>query len=372
MQEYDYIFVGVGLSSLVLLNKLFEDNLLKDKRILLMDPDLKNESQKHICFWNTADAPLLNPYVEKSWRGIKVVENSYRKASYSLIDAYKLLNFSKFKRAVIQKLESLEGTVFIHKAVRNFDFQRQILTDEFGNSYRYNLLFNSVGSSEAGFMQQFVGFVIETEEDSFNPDEVTLMDFTAEPQSNAIEFEYVLPYNSHKALVEYTLLTKKMRSWQQLENILSSHLSRRFSKVKILEKEQGAIPMENKFSAKEIRNVIQMGISAGMQRASTGYLLNQAIDYSNQIAESLKRKETIQSFQFKRRVAFYDKVFLRVMKHYPADVPGYFYNMFLEMKADNMLRFMSGKTSVKQELKLIQALPKLRFMKCAIYEWLGI
>lgn len=373
MQEYDYIFAGVGLSSLVLLNKLYEAELILNKRILLIDPNLNNTSQKHICFWNNADDELLDPYTLKSWRTISVAESGDRKSSFHLNSAYQLLNFSKFKRSVLSKIASLEGTKVSHSKVDHIAYQDQLVTDGHGNTHRYKFLFNSIHSFEADFLQQFMGYVIECEEDSFNFDRVTLMDFSNEPKLDAIEFEYILPYTEKRALVEYTLLTRELKPWNELENILKDQLSKKYPNFKIVDSEQGAIPMTVHSPKKtKFKNVIELGIGAGMQRASSGYLLNQAIDYANYISSCLRAGKVIKPFQFSARVRFYDKVFLRVMLDFPGQVPTYFYSMFRKMGGNRMFDFLSGKTSLVQEIQLMKALPTLRFTKYAFYEWFGI
>lgn len=373
MQEYDYIFAGVGLSSLVLLNKLYEAELILNKRILLIDPNLNNTSQKHICFWNNADDELLDPYTLKSWRTISVAESGDRKSNFHLNSAYQLLNFSKFKRSVLSKIASLEGTKVSHSKVDHIAYQDQLVTDGHGNTHRYKFLFNSIHSFEADFLQQFMGYVIECEEDSFNFDRVTLMDFSNEPKLDAIEFEYILPYTEKRALVEYTLLTRELKPWNELENILKDQLSKKYPNFKIVDSEQGAIPMTVHSPKKtKFKNVIELGIGAGMQRASSGYLLNQAIDYANYISSCLRAGKVIKPFQFSARVRFYDKVFLRVMLDFPGQVPTYFYSMFRKMGGNRMFDFLSGKTSLVQEIQLMKALPTLRFTKYAFYEWFGI
>ena len=373
MQEYDYIFAGVGLSSLVLLNKLYEAELIQNKRILLIDPNLNNTSQKHICFWNNADDKLLDPYTLKSWRTISVAKSGDKKSSFHLNSAYQLLNFSKFKQGVLSKIMALEGTQVSHSKVDRMDHQDQLLIDDQNNTHHYKFLFNSITSFDADFLQQFVGYVIECPEKSFEYDRVTLMDFSNDSKLDAIEFEYILPYTANKALVEYTLLTKELKPWSELETILKHQLSQNYPNYKIVDSEQGAIPMTVQSCDKsKFTNVIELGIGAGMQRASSGYLLNQAIDYANYISNCIRDNKVIKPFQFSARVRFYDKVFLRVMRDFPTQVPTYFYSMFKKMGGDRMFDFLSGKTSILQEIRLMKALPTLRFTKYAFYEWFGI
>jgi lycopene beta-cyclase len=55
MQKYDYIFCGVGASASLLFLNLYKDDLLKDKKVLLIDQEQKINRDKTFCFWSTDD-----------------------------------------------------------------------------------------------------------------------------------------------------------------------------------------------------------------------------------------------------------------------------------------------------------------------------
>ena len=51
INQYDFIFTGLGASTCVLLREMNKRDLLENKNILIIDPSRKNENDKTFCFW---------------------------------------------------------------------------------------------------------------------------------------------------------------------------------------------------------------------------------------------------------------------------------------------------------------------------------
>ena len=51
--KYDYIFAGIGLASLMILDKMIENRLLENKKVLLLEPNDKKYNDRTWCFWES-------------------------------------------------------------------------------------------------------------------------------------------------------------------------------------------------------------------------------------------------------------------------------------------------------------------------------
>ena len=89
----------------------------------------------------------------------------------------------------------------------------------------------------------FIGWTIETENESFDDNKITFMDFSVD-QKNEIRFMYILPFTKNKALVEYTLFSKSIIDDNEYEKGIENYLKENhITDYTILDKEKGLIPM---------------------------------------------------------------------------------------------------------------------------------
>ena len=75
-----------------------------------------------------------------------------------------------------------------------------------GNAQVFNSIYepHDATPKTIRLLQHFKGWVIETNEPSFDPNKATMMDFRVS-QQHGTTFAYVLPFSATSALVEYTL-----------------------------------------------------------------------------------------------------------------------------------------------------------------------
>ena len=59
---------------------------------------------------------------------------------------------------------------------------------------------------------------------------------------------------------------------------------------------------------------------------------------------------------------FLDKIFLKVVKNNPEQMPSIFFNLF-KVKADTFIKFMSNKSNLVDDLSIILKMPKFTFLK---------
>jgi len=66
-----------------------------------------------------------------------------------------------------------------------------------------------------------------------------------------------------------------------------------------------------------------------------------------------------------KKYQFLDKVFLRVLEKHPEKMPSIFYNMF-NSSSDTIIKFLSNKSNLLQDISIILKMPKWIFIKSLI------
>lgn len=130
--------------------------------------------------------------------------------------------------------------------------------------------------------------MIETEQPVFDPGKASLMDFRVHQQEGTT-FAYVLPFDAHKALVEYTLFTPQLLASEQYDQELKNYI-RDFLKITqytVKEEEFGIIPMTDEKFPIQQNGVIHIGTAGGQTKASSGYTFQFIQKQSDRILELL-------------------------------------------------------------------------------------
>ena len=66
-----------------------------------------------------------------------------------------------------------------------------------------------------------------------------------------------------------------------------------------------------------------------------------------------------------KKYEFLDKVFLKVLKNNPEKMPDVFYSMF-QNSANTVIKFLSNKSNIFEDLKIIGKMPKIIFLRALI------
>ena len=61
-----------------------------------------------------------------------------------------------------------------------------------------------------------------------------------------------------------------------------------------------------------------------------------------------------------------DKIFLKVLKNYPQKMPNIFFEMF-SVSASRIIKFLSNKSNISEDLLIILKMPKWIFIKALFY-----
>ncbi len=351
MKEFDYIIIGGGCAGLSLAYELEIHNKLKDKTLAIIEPRLEYKKDKSWSFWKTTDHNFED-CVKKSWKNFSI----------NIPD--------KIKHLVCDKLpyQSIDSGLFYEKINsrlrqnQNISFYKDISEINLNNSFIFNSV-PSLESSENKLWQHFKGVEIETTKNVFDDEIINLMDFDCK-QLDSVHFFYTLPYEKNKALVETTWLSGmnndlEMDYDEQLKNYIENHLNIKHYKINYTEK--GAIPLFYPSNINE-KNKINIGTAGGMTRLSTGYAFLNIQEHSRFIRENIENIKNVQKYEIRKKYKFLDKIFLRVLKRHPKEMPNIFFKMF-NNSPETVIKFLSNKSSMFEDLLIILKMPKWIFIK---------
>ena len=213
-------------------------------------------------------------------------------------------------------------------------------------------------------MQHFLGWTIETEHDFFDDNKATIMDFNID-QNNETRFFYVLPISRNKALIEFTIFSKKLLEKKNYDIELNKYLSNlNLFKYNIVEKEFGVIPMTcHPFENSNTDRILNIGTAGGWTKPSSGYTFKYIDKNTDKLIVSLKNNVSFSKISFKSRHWIYDLILLDVLffKNYMGSV--LFTKMFSNNSMKKIFSFLDNESSLIEELKIASSFPKVIFTK---------
>ena len=193
------------------------------------------------------------------------------------------------------------------------------------------------------------------------------MDFDCE-QRESVHFFYTLPFSKNRALIETTWLSKMNDSSQKdYDNQIKEYIEKllKIKKYEITYKEEGAIPLFYPVYKKE-KNKINIGTAGGMTRLSTGYTFLNIQEHCKFIRENIENISTTSKFEIDKKYQFLDDIFLRVLNKHPEKMSDIFFNMF-KTSPKTVIKFLSNKSNILQDLSIILKMPKWTFIKALFY-----
>ena len=354
MKEFDYVIVGGGCAGLSLAYELEIHNKLEAKTLAVIEPREEYKRDKIWSFWKVIDHNFED-CIKKSWKNFSINLPSKTKHLECNNFPYQTIDSGLFYEKIISKL----------KENKNISFFKDIKDINQNNSF----IFNSVPSQETNknnLWQHFCGVEIKTKDQIFDDEIINLMDFNCEQRDN-VHFFYTLPFQKDRALVETTWLSKmndnSLKNYDnQIKNYIEQNL--KIKNYEIVYKEKGAIPLfyPPNFSEK---NKINIGTAGGMTRLSTGYTFLNIQEQSKYIRMNIEKISNTKLFKIGNKYKFLDEVFLRVLEKYPEKMPNIFFNMF-SASSNTVIKFLSNKSNLLEDLLIILKMPKLIFLKSLI------
>ncbi len=349
MKEFDYIILGGGCAGLSLAYELDIHQKLNDKRLAIVEPRSEYKRDKTWSFWKVVPHNFED-CVKKSWKEFSVKTTSESKIIKCNNFPYQSIDSGLFYKKINDRLAKN----------RNIKFFKNIKEVNMDNAF----VFNSVPSfqkNKFNLWQHFHGIEIETDKDFFDDNILDLMDFDCDQRKN-VHFFYVLPFSKNKAMIETTWLSKEDKSLKDYDSQMKNYINKLGLKdYKINFREEGAIPLFHPVNNKE-NNKINIGTAGGMTRLSTGYTFLNIQEHSKYIRVNIENIQNATKYNIGKKYQFLDKVFLRVLEKNPEKMPNVFFDMF-SSSSDTVIKFLSNKSNLFQDLSIIFKMPKWIFIK---------
>ena len=375
-KTYDIIFLGSGCASLSILVRIIDSGKFSDKKILLIDKDQKNKNDRTWCFWEK-EAGYFESIVHKSWEQLQFMGEELNIDLDIIPYKYKMIRGIDFYKYCFDKI----------KTNPNITLQFGDITFPEENNYRPTIngekldtqnaiVFNSIyipalnSTSRYYLKQHFKGLIIETEKPIFVPGKATLMDFRVD-QTMGTTFVYVLPLSEKRALVEYTQFNKLPMNSSEYDAQLKIYIDQFLGApvYKVIEEEMGVIPMSTETFPGYKNGIFNIGTAGGQTKASTGYTFRFIQKQSDSIVKQmLAGQPPFKKSNIPKRFLFYDNTLLHILAENKLQGKQIFTQLFKRNKASAVFKFLDNETSVMEELKIINTLPKKVFLTAGVKE----
>lgn len=368
---FDYIFIGAGASATLLLRSLESRGKLANKKIALIDADDKTSNDKTYCFWTSMDDTITKDcqhLFTQTWSKISV-----NRQEPQTLDNSRYVHISSIAlydecRRIIDKYQFSRVYSSVSSVVKT-ENGVEVQTDK--GVFYAEMVFDSrppifalPAKNEAILWQTFIGHIISPSEPYRHSDCVDLMDFDV-PQLGFTQFMYVLPLPNNRILVEVTRFGTEPITLDQAEPILDEYIQRRFGTYTVLETEKGTIPMStSKIVQEKIEGVIPLGGRSGAIKPSTGYAFKKMFQAAEHIAEGIDKKKKLSPILMEpKRFRFYDRLLLLILLQHPMLGKPIFSVLFKKNHVFSVFRFLEGKTSIFQDIRILLTLPFRPFLR---------
>ncbi len=376
--SYDYIITGAGCAGLSLLLQMLQHPFFKDKKILLIDADDKKKNDRTWCFWEILPG-IFEEIVYKQWEQINFYSNSFSGRWDITPYRYKMIRGQDLYEYAFRKIASYSNIIFRHEKVQKVysDNSKAYVQTEVA-TFTADYVFNSILfqpellKTKNSLLQHFKGWMIETHKEEFNSNIATFMDFRLHlPEENT--FVYVLPVNSRKALIEYTVLSPSLLSDEKYTDGLKKYISEflNITNYVVTEEEFGVIPMSTFTFVSGSSPVVNVGTAGGQTKSSSGYTFQFIQKQSAGIVNSLIANEHPgrQNRFFDKRFKMYDDTLLSVLASKKLTAAQIFSDLFKHNKPQQIFKFLDNETTVGEELKIMSSVPSHIFMPAAFIQF---
>ncbi|WP_109831909.1 lycopene cyclase family protein [Reichenbachiella versicolor] len=370
----DIAIIGAGVSGLQLAIALSEDEYFKHHQIVIIEPDNKNTNEKTFCFWEKGKG-RWDEIVSSSWRkgdffssngSIELAMNGY---VYKMIRSLDFYSFAKSKLSTCNNVEWIKAKVESVGRNKLVLSNGESLSAEEVFDSRLNPLFQNSDKS-INLIQHFKGWVIKSNDPVFDPSRFTMMDYRIRhPEYTA--FNYVLPFDSKTALIEYTFFSPETIDESEYDRILKEYIEGTLGikSFEITETEVGQIPMSNfPFEEDNRRHYTRIGTAGGWVKASTGYSFKRTEIFVDKVLINLKESRKASSGFFKSRFKIYDTLLLYQLYSDNSKGERLFDTLYRKIEADLIFKFLDENTSFVEEFRIMNSFKPVPFMK-AFFNW---
>jgi lycopene beta-cyclase len=367
----DIIIAGAGLAGLSLAHHLI-NSPLRDRSILIVDPDPKERNDRTWSYWSDRPTPF-DGLACRTWDRLQLAGLNGEMTVNLRQYRYRTIRGSDFyehvRRELAQhpnvtwqrgKVEAIEDGAEVARVIVN----HEVVTGRW--------VFDS-RPRHTGFDQRyhqlklhFKGWEIETPRSAFDPTAATFLDFRT-PQNGATRFFYVLPFDERHALVEYTLFSNMPLLPREYEQALQAYARDvlKLTDYQIARQESGIIPITDQpFPRRLGGRVMSIGMRGGRIKPSTGFAFLRVQADSAAIVHSLiEHDQPFDIPEDSARYQLYDSMLLDIMEREPERIQAIFAALFKRNSIEHVLSFLDEQASLAQNVHMFANLPQAPFLQ---------
>ncbi len=364
--DVDLLIIGGGCAGLSLARILARHD--SDLRTLVVEPRSDYVDDRTWCFWHRGDHRYRH-LVRRSW-------NRWR---FSTPVGSCVQESDDISYQCLRSIDFYEDAIDLIRASRNVELADgtsassiehngpliEVATSKGEVRARYVIDTRPPGPTRDNSMQQvFLGVEVVADRDIFDPDVVGLMDGMT-TDDLGFRFNYLLPFDKRRALVEETRFTHRPVTADELETGLEGTLGELGASTEIIRSESGRLPMAVPIRTKSVDpKVVNAGIGGGAVRASSGYaflrIQQWAGDCAADLAGGMPPRGHAPEPAWRAAV---DRLFLRVLRTQPELGPGLFMAMGKQLGAATLVRFLSDDCRPADFARVARVLPKSPFLR---------
>jgi len=379
---YDYIFLGAGCASLSIILRMIHSKKFSEKKILVIDREIKTKNDRTWCFWEQ-EPGFFEDVVYRKWNEVFFKTTGIDSIPLEMGNyQYKMIRGIDFYKKCLSEIELQKNIDLIYGEISfeetidktiKIKINTEVLLHD-SNTIIFNSLYSPSKKQKHKFylLQHFKGWIVESNDNFFNAEQVTLMDFRVK-QNHGTTFVYVLPLSSTKALIEYTLFSENVLTEEEYSKELKLYLEEflELNNYTIAEEEFGIIPMTNENFPYYKNGMYFIGTAGGQTKASTGYTFRFIQKQADEIVAQLVSKgNPPKKIKSKKRFLFYDNTLLRILSKKLLEGKFIFSILFKKNKASDIFKFLDNESTLGEEMKLLNSLPKKIFIKAGFSEFI--
>ncbi|GAK91266.1 lycopene beta cyclase [Nonlabens ulvanivorans] len=372
MDDYfDIAIIGLGCAGSHIAIELLKQN--PDIKLVVID-NAPSILHKKWSFWEKGIGKWDHMILKKWNHGVfKTDQGSIELDLYPYV--YKTINSVDFIAFAKAELQQSNHSTFINATVTNVDEKNEeikIINHTNGTIHTKLILDSRIDDQffkdqkAITLQQHFKGWTIETVDDHFTPpDCFTMMDYSLR-DSDTTSFTYILPYNSRKALVEFTYFSTELVE----DNIYDDYLKRyidehlKIKDYKIVEIEKGIIPMTTyNFDRHHSQHIYKIGTAGGWVKPSTGYSFKMTEKKAATLVHNNLNGLPLLTDLFTKRFSIYDSSMLSVLRDFNDDGPTFFHRLYDNNDIQKLFKFLDEETSLAEEISIMQSMTSLRMIK---------
>ena len=380
--DVDLALLGAGGAGLAVLHALAHRDLTvglpRPVRVLVVDPVPDDDAaarHRTWCFW--ADANVSVPSaVGVTWRHVRV-----RDATRDLV-----LDLDPMRYHLVRSADLAARVADLVRRAPRLHVERVVAPAEQvtscaedahllvgGRPRTARLVLDSrptrpVRAGSVWWWQHFRGWTLPAGAlpAAAGPLVADLMDFRTAQPATGLSFGYLLPLPDGRALAEYTEFSPARLDDAGYDRALRAYLAQLgvSPDVRPEHVETGAIPMtDGAFALSVGARVLRVGTAGGATRGSTGYTFSAMLRDGEAVADLVCRGALEGPGPLRlpppypARHRWMDAVQLQALAAGRLDGPRFFTDLFERKPASQVLRFLDGTTTVREEVGIMQASP---------------